>query len=431
MEFDMSDLGMMHYFLGIEVVQSPVGIFMSQKKYVRDILDRFRMKNCNSVSTPTEIGLKLIKDPKGRKVNSTLYKQIVGSLLYLTATRPDIMHAVSLISKYMECPREMHLLAAKRIFRYLQGTVDLGLFYKKGEKSHLYGYTDSDYAGDPDDRRSTSGSQLWCFTYSIGVSQGMADRVYLSLLPTSEGSWVTAARALRFLKMAGTSSHGGGFPGLYPLCFAIVDSESYDSWHWFLSKLFVILTPGRDIAFVTDRHGGLLKALAEVFPFSSYSFCLMHLKINLKAYLLVKSRESKEYMLTLFSRYAYTPTIELFNELFEEFKDCCGRSVEKFLEDLTNECWCNAYFQGKRYGEMCTNVVESFNSWITDERHLFSTSLVDAIRVKLMEQFSKRREVGNKWNCIVCPFAEKKLEEAFNDTKAWIVKKCSDDIYEI
>ncbi|KAL7211564.1 hypothetical protein ACSBR2_014428 [Camellia fascicularis] len=184
-------------------------------------------------------------------------------------------------------------------------------------------------------------------------------------------------------------------------------------------------------AFVTNRHGGLLKALAEVFPFSSHSFCLMHLKTNLKTYLSVKSRESKEYLLTFFSRCAYAPTIELFNKLFEEFKGRCGRSVEKLLEDLPNECWCNAYFQGKRYGEMCTNAAESFNSWIRDERHLFFTSLVDAIQVKLMEQFSRRREVGNKWNRIVCPFAEKKLEEAFNDTKAWIVKKCSDDIYEI
>ncbi|KAL7161207.1 hypothetical protein ACSBR2_041791 [Camellia fascicularis] len=180
-----------------------------------------------------------------------------------------------------------------------------------------------------------------------------------------------------------------------------------------------------------DGNQGLLKALAEVFPFSSHSFCLMHLKTNLKTYLSVKSRESKEYLLILFSRCAYAPTIELFNELFEEFKGRCGRSVEKFLENLPNECWRNAYFQGKRYGEMCTNTAESFNSWIRNERHLFSTSLVDAIRVKIMEQFSRRREVGNKWNRIVCPFAEKKLEEAFNDTKAWIVKKCSDDIYEI
>ncbi|KAL7233265.1 hypothetical protein ACSBR1_016986 [Camellia fascicularis] len=192
-----------------------------------------------------------------------------------------------------------------------------------------------------------------------------------------------------------------------------------------------ILTLERDIVFVTDRHGGLLKALAEVFSFSSHSFCLMHLKTNLKTYLSVKSRESKEYLLTLFSRCAYAPTIELFNELFEEFKGRCGHSIEKFLEDLPNECWCNAYFQGKRYGEMCTNAAESFNSWIRDERHLFSTSLVNVIRVKLMEQFSRRREVGNKWNRIVCPFAEKKLKEVFNDTKAWIVKKCSNDIYEI
>ncbi|XP_028122064.1 uncharacterized protein LOC114319258 [Camellia sinensis] len=166
---------------------------------------------------------------------------------------------------------------------------------------------------------------------------------------------------------------------LYPLCFAIVDSERYDNWHWFLSKLFVILTPGRDITFVTDRHGGLLKALA---------------KTNLKTYLSVKCRKSKEYLLTLFSRCAYAPTIELSNELFEEFKGCCGRTIR-------------------------------------DKCHLFSTNLVDAIRVELMEQFSKRREVGNKWNRIVCPFTEKKLEKCFNDTKAWIVKKCSDDIHEI
>ncbi|KAL7193308.1 hypothetical protein ACSBR2_025004 [Camellia fascicularis] len=92
-----------------------------------------------------------------------------------------------------------------------------------------------------------------------------------------------------------------------------------------------ILTPKRDIAFVTDRHGSLLKALAEVFPFSSYSFCLMHLKTNLKTYLSVKSRESKEYLLTLFSRCAYAPTIELFNELFEELRVVVVVVLRSFL----------------------------------------------------------------------------------------------------
>ncbi|KAG6480327.1 hypothetical protein ZIOFF_063827 [Zingiber officinale] len=130
-EFEMSDLGMMHYFIGMKVVQSTKGIFISQKKYVQEILDRFQMKDCNPVSTPTEFGLKLNKDHEGKKVDSTIYKQIVGSLMYLTATRPDIMYYVSLISRYMENPTEIHLLAAKRILRYLQGTKDFGLFYKK------------------------------------------------------------------------------------------------------------------------------------------------------------------------------------------------------------------------------------------------------------------------------------------------------------
>ena len=126
-----------------------------------EILDKFQMKDCNLVNTPSEFGLKLNKDDGRKKVNNTLYKQIVWSLMYLTATRPDIMHVVSVISRYMECPIEIHLLAAKRIPRYLQGTKEFGLFFKKGEKSDLFGFTDSDYAGDSDDRKSTSGSVSW------------------------------------------------------------------------------------------------------------------------------------------------------------------------------------------------------------------------------------------------------------------------------
>ena len=130
-EFEMTDLGKMHYFLGLEVVQFDDGIFISQKKYVREILDRFKKKDCNSVATPVEFGLKLHRDEEGEKVNNTLFKQIVGSLMYLTATRPGIMYAVSLISRFMENPTTMHLLAAKRILRCLQGTKDFGLFIKR------------------------------------------------------------------------------------------------------------------------------------------------------------------------------------------------------------------------------------------------------------------------------------------------------------
>ena len=117
-EFEMSDLGMMHYFLGIEVVQSNAGIFISQKKYVGEILDRFHMH-------PTAFGCKLHKDHEGKKVGNTFFKQIVGSLMYLTATRPDIMYSVCLVSRYMKYPTEEHascqknhsLLARNKRFR--------------------------------------------------------------------------------------------------------------------------------------------------------------------------------------------------------------------------------------------------------------------------------------------------------------------------
>ena len=157
-EFDMIDLGLMRYFLIIEVVQSPTGIFISQKKHVFEILDRFQMKDCNPVLTLTELGLKLTKHGAGKMVNATLYKQIVGSLMYLTSTRPYIMYAVSLINRYMENPSEVHLLAAKRIFRYLKGTTYFVIMYKTTGKSRLIGFSNSDYARDLDDRKSTSGS---------------------------------------------------------------------------------------------------------------------------------------------------------------------------------------------------------------------------------------------------------------------------------
>ncbi|CAL8176597.1 unnamed protein product [Prunus armeniaca] len=191
-EFYMSDLGLMHYFLGIEVVQSSAGIFISQKKYVQEILDRFEMKDCNSVCTPTEIGLKLVKNSGEKKVDQTLFKHIVGSLMYLTATWPDIQHAVSLIGRYMECPEVPHLAVAKRIFRYLKGTNNFGILYKKGAKLGLFGFTDSDYAGDPDDRRSTSG---YAFIMGAGAVLWSSKKQQIVTLSTTEAEFIAAAAA--------------------------------------------------------------------------------------------------------------------------------------------------------------------------------------------------------------------------------------------
>jgi len=131
-----------------------------------------------------------VKNLDGRKVDPTLYKQIVGSLMYLTSTRPDIMHAVSLISRFMEKPTELHLAAAKRIFRYLKGTVDFGVFYKKEAKPVLFGFTDSDYAGDQDDRRSTSG---YVFMMGSGAVAWSSKKQPIVTLSTTEAEFVAAA----------------------------------------------------------------------------------------------------------------------------------------------------------------------------------------------------------------------------------------------
>ncbi|XXG89958.1 hypothetical protein AAC387_Pa12g1837 [Persea americana] len=156
-EFEMTDCGLMSFFLGIEVKQQQNGISISQKKYAKELLEKFRMSNCNPVSTPVATGLRLTKEGEGRDINLTLFKSLIGSLRYLTITRPDIVYGVGLLSRYMERPKESHWVAAKRILRYIKGTIDLGLFYDYGNKAKLYGHSDSDWGGDQDERKSTTG----------------------------------------------------------------------------------------------------------------------------------------------------------------------------------------------------------------------------------------------------------------------------------
>ncbi|RDX97647.1 hypothetical protein CR513_19561, partial [Mucuna pruriens] len=179
----MTDLGKMRYFLGIEVLQGCNGIFIGQKKYIKEILDRYNMLDCNLVKNPIVPGIKLLETDQGVEVDSTLFKQLVGSLMYLTATRPDIAHYISLISHFMEHPKDKHFLAAKRILRYLQGTQNLGIFYKAGGNEELLAYTDSDYAGDLDNRKSTSG-------YAFMLGDGKQPVVSLS---TTEAEFIAAA----------------------------------------------------------------------------------------------------------------------------------------------------------------------------------------------------------------------------------------------
>jgi hypothetical protein len=188
-EFDMSDLGRMKYFLGVEVVQGSEGIFINQRKYANEVLERFGMEHCNPVKNPVVPGFKLGKDEDGTSVDATTYKQMVGSLMYLNATRPDLAYVLSLISRFMERPTKLHQQAIKRVLRYLKGTAELGIFYKRGEEK-LMAYSDSDYAGDIDDRKSTSG---YVFLLGSGAVAWSSKKQPVVTLSTTEAEFIAAA----------------------------------------------------------------------------------------------------------------------------------------------------------------------------------------------------------------------------------------------
>ncbi|GJX14892.1 retrovirus-related pol polyprotein from transposon TNT 1-94 [Tanacetum coccineum] len=157
-KFQMSMMGQMSFFLGLQVSQSPGGIFINQSKFALEILKKFGMDSCDPVDTPMVDRLKLDEDPLGIPVDQTRFRSMVGSLMYLTASRPDLVFAVCMCARYQASPTKKHLEALKRVFRYLRGTINWGLWYPKDTAMALTAYADADHAGCQDTRRSTSGS---------------------------------------------------------------------------------------------------------------------------------------------------------------------------------------------------------------------------------------------------------------------------------
>ena len=157
-KFEMSMMGELTYFLGLQIKQTEKGISICQEKYLRNLLKKYELTDCSSVKTPMVPPNNLGPDLTGKSVNQTQYRGMIGSLMYLLASRPDIQFSVCLCARYQADPKESHLTAVKRIIRYLKGTPNLGLYYPKCSGFDLKGYTDSDYAGCNMDRKSTSGS---------------------------------------------------------------------------------------------------------------------------------------------------------------------------------------------------------------------------------------------------------------------------------
>lgn len=157
-KFEMSDLGQLNYYLGIEVTQGAGFIELKQAGYARKILEKAGLGSCNPAKFPMDLKEQISKDDGGEVVNSTQYKSLIGGLGYVVHTRPDIAYSVGILSRYMERPTKLHLNAVKRVLRYVKGTIQFGLVYSKSSGNNvLMGYSDSDLAGHLDDRRSTGG----------------------------------------------------------------------------------------------------------------------------------------------------------------------------------------------------------------------------------------------------------------------------------
>lgn len=192
-EFEMTDLGVLSYFLGLEFNKTEKGILMHQSKYVKDLLKRFNMEKCNSAATPAETGLVLEKEGSEELVDPTYFRKIVGSLRYLCHSRPDLAYSVGLISRFMEKPRMPHLLAAKRIIRYVKGTQSFGILFERklsAEDPELFGFTDADWCGDREERKSTAG---FVFFYGRSPISWGSKKEPIVALSSCESEYVAAA----------------------------------------------------------------------------------------------------------------------------------------------------------------------------------------------------------------------------------------------
>ncbi|GJW86832.1 hypothetical protein Tco_0162172 [Tanacetum coccineum] len=154
----MSMMGQMLFFLGLQISQSPRGIFLNQSKYAYEIIKKYGLVTSDFVDTAMAEKNKLDEDLQGTPVDATLYRGMIRSLMYLTSSRPNLIYVVCLCARYQAKPIEKHLNAVNRIFRYLKGTINMGLWYLKDTGMSLTTYSDANHAGCQDTRRSTSGS---------------------------------------------------------------------------------------------------------------------------------------------------------------------------------------------------------------------------------------------------------------------------------
>ena len=210
--FQTKDLGLLKYFLGVEIVQSSSGIVISQRKYALDILEDTGMTECRPIDSPMDPNSKLLPGQGEPLADPGRYRRLVGKLNYLTITRPDISFAVSVVSQFLQSPCDSHWDAVVRILRYIKGSPGKGLLYENKGHTQVIGYCDADWAGSPSDRRSTSGYCIfvggnlisWKSKKQDVVARSSAEAEYRAMtLATCELIWIKQLiHELKFVKVS-------------------------------------------------------------------------------------------------------------------------------------------------------------------------------------------------------------------------------------
>ena len=174
-------VGELTYFLGLQVKQTDKGIYINQAKYARNIVKRFALKNAAYARTPMATNTKLGIDPSGQPVDITLYRSMIGCLLYLTASHSDICFSVDVCARFQANPKMTHLIVVKKIIKYVSGTCDFVLFYSKESNVSLVGYSDADWASNADDRKSTTGGCYYVGTNLVAWMSKKIKKKFVSL----------------------------------------------------------------------------------------------------------------------------------------------------------------------------------------------------------------------------------------------------------
>lgn len=192
-----------------------------------------------------------------------------------------------------------------------------------------------------------------------------------------------------------------------------------------------IVGTDRRITFISDRHKGLLDGVKNIFPDHFHSFCLQHMKNNLRDKLKWSHSKLKSRLVYKFRECGYALDVDSFQKELESLLSEGGERVKQFVSEIPFENWTNAHFKGNRYGEMCSNIAESWNSKIVKALHLPIMNMIDLIRLMTLKDLTKGRRECEKWTRILCPEIQTRLQSALDEGMTWRISASSDDTFEV